>query len=82
LRYNTYQVSRFIDHGKSADVILQHDVGRIDNGRICRDGENPVGHNLVGAHSLACNVAEYNLLQNPSPGDLGEAFVFNRSKPW
>ena len=44
------ELARRVDHGKPADVLLQHGVGGIDDRGLGCDGDDRPGHDLVGAH--------------------------------
>ena len=44
------QFSGRIDHGKPADVPLQHDAGGLGDGSVRQDGNDGPGHDLMRAH--------------------------------
>jgi hypothetical protein len=50
LGHDTYKLAGSIDNRKAAHVISQHRAGGIDDCRFWCDGDDRLGHDLVGAH--------------------------------
>jgi hypothetical protein len=46
----TNEISGPVNYGQSADVILQHQPYRFENGRVRRDRDDPASHDIAGFH--------------------------------
>jgi hypothetical protein len=57
-RYDANQFPAGVNHRKSADVPLQHEVRSFENSGIRKDGDDRPGHNMMRAHrAISCSRA-------------------------
>src|SRR5581483_611874 len=56
-----------VHHRKTTDMSLQHEVGCLDDGRVRGDGDDRLGHDLVGAHGELRECKEFIDYEHANP---------------